>query len=117
MKLDPKALARESFSDARALVVPKARELGQRGEVIYARFRQLEQDTEDTLTALAVVQRPEAAKSLREDLEIILPARKAALLAAVEAELGSAGKALLEAALEIGIKIAITVARAFIPVL
>lgn len=117
MKLDPKTLARESWAEARTVLEPKAKDLGMRGEAIYARFRELEQDTEDTLTALATVQSPRAALALRQDIETILPARKAALLAAVEAELGSAGKALLDAALEIGIKIAITVARAFVPVL
>lgn len=117
MNLDAKALRKEAFADARALLEPKAKELGERGRLIAIRFVRLEGDVEATLEQIGKTSDTEAAKALHADLELALPARKAFLLAAVEAELGSATKAVLDAALEIGIKIVLAVARSFVPVL
>ena len=116
MRFDVQAVAREALDDARVLLEPKVKELGVRGVLLAKRFAALESDVHDTLAAIEASTSPAEVEELQADLEGALAHRRTMLLAAVAAELGSAEKAALDAALEVGTKVALIVARAFIPI-
>lgn len=115
MKLDVQVVSREAFADVRRLLEPKAKELKERGAVILVRLRLLEEHVQGTLEDLEKAD-AHTAEALRWDLENVLPARKKALVSAVEAELGSGVKAVAEALLEVAVKVAIVVARSVLPI-
>lgn len=116
MKIDVQAVAKGALDDARVLLEPEAKRLGERGAVLVRRLAAIEADVRATLSALESSTSELEAAALREDLEATLPARRRILLAAVEAELGSSAKATLDAALEVGLRVALVLARAFIPI-
>lgn len=116
MTFDVHALGKEALAEARALLEPKAKELGSRGLIILTRLRLLEEDIQATLHALENAPNEDAAQAYREDLVHFIPARKSALLSAVQAELGSAIKVTAETLLEIAIKVVVVAAKAFVPI-
>ncbi len=79
-------------------------------------LEELEGDVAATLTALEMAPNDRIRKLLRDDLEKFLPARRDALLALLATQASSDVQAAAQAALEVVVRAAVSVAKAFIVV-
>ena len=107
---DPKAFAQAVLSG----VTPHVSDVLEEARDLRARLAGLQADIEGTFGALKSETDPQRVENLKLDLEVFMPARKAAILAAAEAHLSGDVQAALDRALEVAVKIALTVAEAFL---
>jgi len=75
----------------------------------------VEQDAAATLQALSTEMDPARAAMLMQDLEVTLPARRAAIRSAMKSSSASDSAAAVDAVLDVAFKVLVAGARAFVP--
>lgn len=113
---DYKTFLRGSVNDVFTSMKPAAQmALLSAGNTVNA-LTDLSNDVDKTFEAIEQEHDPVRLRGLQDDLQGILVARKKSILLKAQTELASDAHAALDAALETFIKIAVTAAKAFLPV-
>jgi len=108
--LDPRTFAQGLVGDLRA-ALPRA----QRGlEDVLALLVAFESDVDATLYEIRAARDPVELAALQADVDLVFPARQAAILSAAESRLSTEAQALFQAAVLTAGKILATVVKSFI---
>lgn len=115
-------MARLNWTQFAKSLVDPLRELGKKHAkalgVAYDDYKErvdlIEEDVEKTLAALETATNPTDIARLKTDLDLVLPARRAAVEAIAISYLSSEAEATFKEALEFTIKAAVIAAKAFI---
>jgi hypothetical protein len=115
-KFDAAAFAAQLLDEARTAIKPLLEVMDQDARTLVAQFDTLETDMARTLLAIQATTDKGLQAMLQADLTVFLPARKAALLAAVATKASGDVQALVELALTVVEKAAIIAAKSFVPI-
>ena len=113
-KFDFQRFTMATLESAAKSVRPEALQALQGSQKAAKALLALSDDTNATLVAIQSESDPKRLAGLQRDLETTLPARKAAILSAVESELASDAKAALDHILTVVIQAVVIAAKAFI---
>ncbi len=114
---DPKAFLQSSAQEIYGSMKPAVQLAVLDVQEVHGDLAGLQEDVDKTLEALARETVPSRIAGLKEDLERALASRRASILLKARAKLASDAHAALDAALATFVKIAVAVARAFVPAL
>lgn len=116
VKLDAVALAKTAVGPLREALAPILKQGTQDARDLARKLSDLEDDVAITVRTLQAETNPVKAALLREDLERFLPSRRAAILSQIASAGASDVEAAATVALDVGIKVAVSVARAMVGV-
>lgn len=111
-KLDYKVLLKEAWGE----IKPDVRSALESAKDARDALAELEERVALTVTALENETDPATLEALRHNLEHVLPARRALVLSAATSKVAGDVQAALEVGLDFAIKVALMVAKSFVPI-